>query len=66
LGDGSHFSTVGFSFGFGIKVSRFNLNYGWANYHRAGATNHISISTSLKDIFFSPVTASPVPIIDEN
>jgi len=66
LGDGGHLSTVGFSFGFGIKISRFHFNYGWANYHRAGATNHISISTSLRDLLFSPVATSPVPILDEN
>ncbi len=64
MGDGGHLSTVGFSFGFGLKVYRFYLNYGYANYHRAGATNHISISTSLKSIF-SPPTAAPT-IIDEN
>ncbi len=64
MSDGGHLSTVGFSFGFGIKISRFNLNYGWANYHRAGATNHISISTSLRDIFSSHSTGSA--IIDED
>ena len=44
-------STVGFSWGFGVKVSRFQLNYGRSNYHLAGAPNHISISTSFSDLF---------------
>ena len=47
-------STVGFSWGFGVKVSRFHLNYGRSNYHLAGAPNHISISTSLNDLFHRP------------
>ncbi|MFO7978896.1 MAG: type IX secretion system protein PorQ [Bacteroidales bacterium] len=44
-------STVGFSWGFGIKISRFHFSYGRSNYHLAGAPNHISISTNLKDLF---------------
>ncbi len=51
----SRLSTVGFSWGFGIKISRFQLQYGRSNYHLAGAPNHISISTSLQDLFRQPV-----------
>lgn len=47
-------STVGFSWGFGIRISRFHLNYGRSNYHLAGAPNHISISTSLSELFHRP------------
>lgn len=47
-------STVGFSWGFGVRISRFHLDYGRSNYHLAGAPNHISISTSLKDLFQRP------------
>jgi len=47
----SRMSTVGFSWGFGVKVARFQLNYGRSNYHLAGAPNHISISTSINDLF---------------
>ena len=47
-------STVGFSWGFGIQISRFQLQYGRSNYHLAGAPNHISISTSLQDLFQQP------------
>jgi hypothetical protein len=40
-------STVGFSWGFGINISKFNLSYGRATYHLAGASNHFSFSTDL-------------------
>ncbi|MCL2073935.1 MAG: type IX secretion system protein PorQ [Marinilabiliaceae bacterium] len=40
-------STVGFSWGFGVKVYKFNVSYGSARYHLAGTSNHFSISTSL-------------------
>lgn len=50
----SRLSTVGFSWGLGVRISRFHLNYGRANYHLAGAPNHISISTSLQDLFRQP------------
>jgi hypothetical protein len=47
-------STVGLSWGFGFRVSRFQLNYGRSNYHLAGAPNHISVSTSISDLFHRP------------
>lgn len=50
----SKISTVGLSWGFGIRIARFHLNYGRSNYHLAGAPNHISISTSLTDLFYRP------------
>ncbi|HAF29725.1 MAG TPA: hypothetical protein DCG75_11825 [Bacteroidales bacterium] len=40
-------STIGFSWGFGIKISKFHLSYGRATYHLAGASDHFSISTNL-------------------
>lgn len=42
-------STVGFSFGLGFKISRFEFNYGLARYHLAGASNHISLGINLND-----------------
>jgi len=45
----SRVAMVGFSWGFGIKISKFHVNYGRATYHLAGASNHFSISTSLTD-----------------
>ena len=56
----SRLSTVGFSWGFGIKISRFHLQYGRSNYHLAGAPNHISISTSLQDLFYRPAQQNNV------
>jgi hypothetical protein len=47
-------STVGFSWGFGLRISRFQLNYGRSNYHLAGAPNHLSVSTSLSELFHRP------------
>lgn len=47
----SRLSTVGFSWGFGVKISRFHINYGRSNFHLAGAPNHISINTSLQELF---------------
>ena len=42
-------STVGFSWGFGFRISRFQINYGSARYHLAGASNLISVSINLND-----------------
>ncbi|MDP4210431.1 MAG: type IX secretion system protein PorQ [Bacteroidota bacterium] len=38
---------TGFSWGFGLSVSRFQLNYGWATYRSSGGSNHFSIATDL-------------------
>ena len=38
---------VGFSWGFGLRISKFNISYGRASYHLAGASNHFSVSTNL-------------------
>ncbi|TCO10611.1 type IX secretion system protein PorQ [Natronoflexus pectinivorans] len=40
-------STVGFSWGFGIRISKFNFSYGSARYHLSGTSNHFSITTNL-------------------
>lgn len=40
-------STVGFSWGFGLKVRKYYISYGRATYHVAGASNHFSVSTDL-------------------
>jgi hypothetical protein len=42
-------STVGFSWGFGFRISRFQINYGSARYHLAGSSNIISVAINLKD-----------------
>ncbi len=40
---------VGFSWGLGLKVSHFSINYSRSTYHRAGSPNYFTISTSLDD-----------------
>ena len=47
----SRVAMVGFSYGFGIKISRFHLSYGRATYHLAGASNHFSIATSFSSLY---------------
>ncbi len=44
-------STVGLSWGFGIRISKFQISYGSADYHIAGATNYISLSTNISDFY---------------
>jgi hypothetical protein len=51
-------STVGFSWGIGIKLSKFHVNYSRATYHLAGASNHFSVSTNINE-FFS--RSNPLP-----
>jgi len=41
--------TVGISWGFGMRISKFHFSYGRSAYHQAGATNTFSISTRLSD-----------------
>lgn len=42
-------SLAGFSFGAGVKIKQFRLEYGHQVYHIAGGVNHLSISTSLQE-----------------
>lgn len=44
-------STVGFSWGFGFRISRFAISYGSARYHIAGSSNLISVAINLNDGF---------------
>jgi len=46
-----HAGITGFSFGFGLKVSKFNLSYAYAKYHMAGGPNHFTISTNFSDFY---------------
>ena len=45
----SKISTVGFSWGFGIRIYKFYLNYGRGTYHLAGGTDHFSIRVNLNE-----------------
>jgi hypothetical protein len=40
-------STVGFSWGFGIRISRFQFSYGSGRYHLAGSSNLVSVAIRL-------------------
>ena len=40
-------SMVGFSWGFGFKVSKFRLDYSRSSYHLSGTPNNFSIATNL-------------------
>ena len=40
---------VGLSYGFGLKISKFILSYGRANYHLGSASNHFSVAVNLSD-----------------
>ncbi len=40
-------STVGFSWGFGFKISKFQFNFSRSTYHLIGSPNYISITTNL-------------------
>ena len=43
-----NFRTIsGFSMGFGIRISKFRIDYGFGNYHLSGGVHHLGISTSL-------------------
>jgi len=47
----SRLSTVGISWGFGIKISKFKLSYARSAYHLAGSPNVITLTTNLGDLF---------------
>lgn len=42
---------AGFSWGFGIKISKFNISYGSASYYAGNSTNNFSILTNLNDFY---------------
>jgi hypothetical protein len=42
---------VGLSFGIGLKISKFHLSYAHSNYHIAGGSNTISVTTNLSDFY---------------
>ena len=43
--------TVGFSWGFGMRISKFQIGYGRASYHVYGGSNHFTITTNLADFY---------------
>ena len=49
LGVSSKMSMVGFSWGIGLKISKFYIDYSRVTYHLSGSPNYITIRTSLSD-----------------
>lgn len=47
----AHPGMVGFSWGFGFRVSKFHIAYGRASYHLAGGTNLFSLTTNLSEFY---------------
>ena len=45
----STFSGAGFSYGIGIRISKFNFSYGRAVYSLAGPSNHFTLVTNLSE-----------------
>lgn len=41
----------GYSFGCGIRLSRFSFSYGWASYTAAGGSNHFSFAVNLSKFY---------------
>lgn len=46
-------ATVGFSWGIGLRISKYNIQYARSTYHQAGSPNYISITTSLSELFMN-------------
>ena len=42
-------SLAGFSFGAGLKIKQFRVEYGRGIYHLAGSVNHLGITTSIRE-----------------
>ncbi len=42
---------VGFSWGFGFRISKFHFAFGRASYHLVGGTNHFSLTTNLSEFY---------------
>jgi len=51
LGMKEQMSTVGLSWGFGFKISRFHFNYGSTRFHLGGSSNIISVALNLSEGF---------------
>lgn len=51
LGVESRLSTVGLSWGFGFRISKFLLSYGRAAYHLAGPSNHFTMAVNTGELF---------------
>ncbi len=52
-------TSAGFSFGLGIKISKFRINYSRNMYHVAGSANHFSLITDFGDFKRKKVKDEP-------
>lgn len=43
--------TVGFSWGIGLRISKFHISYARSAYHLVGSPNYITLTTNLSDFF---------------
>jgi len=59
LGLENKMSTVGLSWGFGFRISKFHISYGRSTYHLAGGSNHFSLTANLGEFFTKKESASP-------
>jgi hypothetical protein len=41
---------AGFSFGFGLRIRQFTLDYAYGGYHYAGAVHHFGLNINLQDL----------------
>jgi hypothetical protein len=51
LGHEGRMSTVGLSWGIGLRVSKFEFHFARSNFHLAGSQNHITVGTNLDQLF---------------
>ena len=58
----SKVSTVGFSWGFGIKTSLLDVEFGRATYHLAGSSTHISLILKTDNIYKKIHNYPPPPL----
>jgi len=42
---------VGFSFGFGFRISKIHISYGFAKYHIGSSSNHFTLSANLSEFY---------------
>ena len=42
-------STVGFSWGVGLRISKFHFSYARSRYHLAGSPNYITLTLNLQE-----------------
>ncbi len=51
LGIETKLSTIGFSWGFEFKISRFRMSYSRSAYHLVGSPNYFTITTNISEFF---------------